>query len=384
MSTRKFTATRIFDGYRFEAEKVVVTDHNGTVLDLVPLSDAGEGIEFVGDILSPGLINCHCHLELSHMKGLIPEKTGLVDFVLKVVTERHHSREEILYAIEKAENEMLQNGIVAVGDICNNELTIPQKKKSRLTYYNFIEASGWLPAASQTRFERAHKLLNEFSKSGQPCSIVPHAPYSVSAGLWEAIQPFFEDKVVTIHNQETKHEDEFFLEGTGDFKRMYQLMNIDNSHHQPTKLSSLRSYIDELNEAVNAILVHNTFINQTDLDWIHSPGTGHQPNPFFCLCVNANLYIENVFPPVAMLRENDCAIVLGTDSLASNWSLNILGEIKTIQKKLPLIPLEEMLRWATINGARALQMESSLGSFEKGKKPGIVSINDELVPQRIL
>ena len=73
------------------------------------------------------------------MKGLIPEKTGLVDFVFKVVTERHHSEEEILAAIEKAESEMFSNGIVAVGDICNNPLTIPQKQKGRLRYYNFIE-----------------------------------------------------------------------------------------------------------------------------------------------------------------------------------------------------------------------------------------------------
>ena len=69
-------------------------------------------------------------------------------------------------------------------------------------------------------------------------------------------------------------------------------------------------------------------------------------------------------------------IVMGTDSYASNWSLNMLDEIKTIQQHLPHIPLEELLGWATINGARALQMDKGLGSFEKGKKPGVVLIHN--------
>src|SRR5215207_1808327 len=136
MAYRKFRGRRIFDGYQF-VEGVLVTDEKGLIEGLVPVEEAGDGIETVDGTLVPGFINCHCHLELSHMKGVIPEKTGLVDFVFKVVTERHHSEEDILDAIRKAEDEMLGNGIVAVGDICNNTLTIGQKKKNRIAYYNF-------------------------------------------------------------------------------------------------------------------------------------------------------------------------------------------------------------------------------------------------------
>ena len=101
------------------------------------------------------------------------------------------------------------------------------------------------------------------------------------------------------------------------------------------------------------------------------------PQPYFCLCVNANKYIEDTLPPIELFRKNNCLLVLGTDSLASNRSLNILDEIKTIRKNFPSIPLEEILQWATINGAKALQMDSVLGSLKKGKKPGIVLINEE-------
>lgn len=384
MKYRKIAAKKIFDGYRFREDHVLILGADGTVEALLQSEEAGEDIEYFNGILSPGFVNCHCHLELSHMKGRLPEKTGLVDFVFKVVTERSSSEEEILAAIADAEAEMKRNGIVAVGDICNNALTLPQKKKGNLHYYNFIEASGWLPTLSAQRFERAKATYEIYIDQGDPstlnpkpqtpnCSIVPHAPYSVSENLWQAIQPFFQNKIVSIHNQETKFEDEFFIHGTGDFQRMYQLMKIDNGHHIPTKRSSLQSYFDKITGAENIILVHNTFTKQEDVEYVRRKSS--QPQTFFCLCVNANQYIEGVLPPIEMFRKNDCTVVLGTDSLASNWSLSILDEIKTIQKYFPQIPLEELLQWATINGAKALNMDDFLGSFEKGKKPGLVRIN---------
>src|SRR6188472_4192981 len=120
MGQRELKANKIFDGYKIIDDAVLVTNGDGQVENIISSENAGDDIEIFHGILTPGLINCHCHLELSHMKGLIPEKTGLVDFVFKVVTERHHSEEEIFQAIEIAEDEMLNNGIVAIGDICNN------------------------------------------------------------------------------------------------------------------------------------------------------------------------------------------------------------------------------------------------------------------------
>jgi aminodeoxyfutalosine deaminase len=286
MAYRKLRSDKIFDGHQFRTAHVLITKENGVVEALIPAEEAGSDIEIFDGILSPGFINCHCHLELSHMKGLIPEKTGLVDFVFKVVTERHHSEDEILQAIKTAEAEMVSNGIVAVGDICNNSLTVPQKRKQNLHYYNFIEASGWLPVVSKSRIEKAKNLLEEISMLSAQCSIVPHAPYSVSENLWKEIQPYFENRIVSIHNQETAFEDEFFLEGSGDFIRMYEMMKIDNFHHQPTQKSSLQSYFDKLTTARNVLLVHDTFTKQEDIDYIKQLQTTNYkpPNFFLPLC----------------------------------------------------------------------------------------------------
>ena len=376
MSYRKFKADYLFDGRELLDENhVLVTDGEGTILDVVTKDESGQGVEEFKGILSPGFINAHCHLELSHLKGLIPEKTGLVEFVFKVVTGRHFNEQEILDSIKNAEEEMVQCGIVAVGDISNNTLSLLQKEANNLHYYNFIEVSGWHPDVAEIRFEKSKLYYNEFIQKNQKTGLVPHAPYSVSQNLWGKITPFFTQNVVSIHNQETPDEHDFFLKGTGSLVGMYKMMNIDNSFYQPQKMRSLQTYFKNLSDAASVILVHNTFMQPEDLDYINKEKTQKQLVSF-CVCANANLYIENALPPVELLLQNECNVVIGTDSLASNHQLNILEELKTISKNFSDIPIETLLQWATINGAMALQMENKLGSFEKGKKPGVVLIEN--------
>jgi cytosine/adenosine deaminase-related metal-dependent hydrolase len=262
---------------------------------------------------------------------------------------------------------------VAVGDICNNLDTLTQKLKKNIHYHNFVEVAGWLPAIAQQRFERSRNYYKEYRKIF-PTSIVPHAAYSVSKDLWKLITPYFKDKVVTIHNQETAFEDELFLSNSGDLVKMYEMMKIDHSFYKPSGKTSVQTCFKNLAAATQVLLVHNTYTGEEDIKYIKA--SGH--NVSFCLCVNANLYIEGNLPPIDKLRQHSCSIVLGTDSLASNKSLSIVNEMKTIQKNFPDIGLQEMLLWGTWNGAKALQMEDTLGSFEKGKKPGVILIDANL------
>jgi cytosine/adenosine deaminase-related metal-dependent hydrolase len=382
MAYLKFKADNIFTGTEMLPDDfVLITEADGTIENVVAINDAGDGIQQSAGIITPGFINTHCHIELSHMKGLIPERTGLIDFVFSIVGLRHFEEEKILDAIQNAENEMLQNGIVAVGDICNTTHSIYQKKQSKLYWYNFIEISGWLPQIAEKRFEQMRAVEQEFktSNSHQQIALVPHAPYSVSDKLWNLIRDGFTNKTISIHNQETIAEDELFKYGTGDFNRMYSMMNIRNIDFQPSGKSSIQTYFPKLNQAKNIILVHNTFTTEEDIQFIKHSSLATGNSLYFCLCSNANLYIENTLPNIEMLRANNVNIVLGTDSLASNWSLSIADEIQTIRKNFPAIPLAEILQWATLNGAKALQMEDRLGSFEKGKKPGVVLLNDGAV-----
>ena len=376
MQYRKFNADHLFTGTQIlNSAYVLITDIKGEIINIINKNDAGEGVEVLEGMLSPGFINAHCHLELSHLKDRIPQRTGLVNFVIKVVTERYFPNDEILNGINNAEATMIQEGIVAAGDVCNTCLSILQKEKNNLHYYNFIETSGWDPEVAEIRFEKSKLHYEEFIKKRLKASIVPHASYSVSGTLWGKITPFFSGKVETIHNQETKHEDNFFLEGSGELVNMYKMMEIDNSFYIPRKLRSVETYFKNFSKASSVILVHNTFTRQQDIHYINQYRPPDQ-TVSFCLCANANLYIENTLPPVEMLLENKCNIVVGTDSLASNQTLSILEELKTIANNFPHIKTETLLQWATINGAKALEMEDALGSFEQGKKPGVVLISN--------
>lgn len=369
---QKFQATQLFTGTQLlDHQWVLITKQDGTIEAIVPKEEAGEGIQKMNGWLSPGWVNAHCHLELSHLKNKIPKKTGLQEFVKQIVSLRKEEKEIIDEAIANAEEEMWANGIVAVGDICNTLDTVDQKSKKKLAYYNFVELYDLDPTRAPDKFKAGIQLQNQFAQMGLPASLVPHAPYSVSFALWKLLMSHFESHTISMHNQETPDENEFFEKKTGSFLKMYERTQVSLDFFKATGLTSLQSMIPFLKQAAQFILVHNSFTSREDILAIQK----NKGIPFWCLCPNANQYIENTLPPIQLLREHHAAIVMGTDSLASNWSLNILEEIKTIQSKFPEIPLPELLGWATLNGARALQMDKQLGSFEKHKKPGVVLID---------
>ena len=162
----------------------------------------------------------------------------------------------------------------------------------------------------------------------------------------------------------------------GEFLKLYQFLNINIDFFKPYNKSSLQSYLSLLNKAKTILLIHNTFVNQEDIQFAKRQSEIAAQQIFWCLCANANLYIENALPPVELLQKNNCNIVLGTDSYSSNHSLNILDEMKTLQQYFPSIKLKELLTWSTTNGAAALGMNNMYGSFEKGKKPGINLISN--------
>lgn len=377
---RKLSSSQIFDGYEIlSGKQVLIVDAIGKIIDVVSEKEAGEGIEYFKGIISPGFVNCHCHLELSHMKGKVPKHTGLIDFVMKIVEHRSSDENLIQTAIKDAEAQMINNGIVAVGDICNTNHTIPQKSLAKLHYQNFIEVSGFPKKIAAHRFEQISKLYQEFSAQVSFNSIVPHAPYSVSTDLLEQIMNFEKNEIVTMHNQETIEENELFRTKTGDFLKLYEKLNIDTHCFESNGDNSLIHFMPYFKKSIHTILVHNVFTHKEDIQLAKQYFKSDFSNLFFCLCPNANEYISNKLPDIEMFFNEDCNVVLGTDSLASNDELSIWSEIKTIQKNYPQISVSNLLKSATSKGAKALKIEEKYGSFEKGKQPGVILIQDDKV-----
>jgi aminodeoxyfutalosine deaminase len=375
MGNRKFTADQLFTGYAMLGrDSVLITDENGIVKDIVMLADAGEGVEKFNGILSPGFINCHCHLELSHLHGAVPRNTGMTQFLLSVVKNRYAEETNIMKAMTEAESYMKQNGIVAVGDICNTTHSLQIKKQGNLYYHNFIEALGFADAQAEESFNSSLDVYSAFIKedTAHKTSIVPHSPYSVSDRLFQLINDHERGSLLSIHNQESIAETEFFTTGKGELLELYRTLNIDIEHFIPSKQSSLVRSIIKITGDHSVILVHNVNTTADDLDAIRRGR--NLPQLFWCLCPNANVYINGHLPDVALLKNFNCKLVIGTDSLASNSQLNILDELITLQQRFDQLTTTELLRWATINGAEALRIDNRFGSFENGKQPGIINI----------
>jgi cytosine/adenosine deaminase-related metal-dependent hydrolase len=153
-------------------------------------------------------------------------------------------------------------------------------------------------------------------------------------------------------------------------------MGIDISFFKPSGKTSLQSWIPYFTKDQSIILVHDVVTNASDIEITNTKHQTQNPKIFFCLCPNANLYISNTLPDVNMLRKHTGNIVLGTDSLASNDQLSILAEIKTLRDNFKDIDFATLLKWATSNGSKALQMDDKLGSFEKGKQPGVLLLDE--------
>lgn len=377
MAYRKFKADQLFTGHTLlSGGEVLISSEKGIIEAIVPASEAGDDLEILTGLLCPGFVNAHCHLELSHMKGRIPAGTGMVDFLLGVMKQRNFPAEEVQQAIASAESAMQASGIVAVGDICNTSDTIGQKSRQKLLYRNFIETMGFIPATAPQRFASGKAVYDQFEAIFPGLnSLVPHAPYSVSPALLQLIASMPGNDLISIHNQESEAEQTFLLNGTGEMRRLYEFLGIDLSFYSPPATTAPQLILPVFSKAQRVILVHDVHTNAADLGWMEQ-NRENLPELYVCLCPNANLYIGNGLPDIQLLRNNDLRIVTGTDSLSSNQQLNILEEIKTIAQHYPAIPLEELLQWATLNGARALGFESVIGSFERGKQPGVVLIEN--------
>jgi cytosine/adenosine deaminase-related metal-dependent hydrolase len=362
---------------------LISTDDDGTIISIEDTKgDLREdhSVEFYNGVIIPGFVNCHCHLELSHLRGKIPAGTGLADFITRIRTLRETDEQKILSEAGFADNEMFRQGINLCADICNTPATFGIKRSSSIRYLNLLEVFGIDPEKADHRVQEILKLSVEADNSGLEWSIVPHAVYSISLPLFRLLKKITrKNRITSIHFLETESEISF-LKGLSS--------RISDSYlttgHMPKVMKTVKDHVTailkEVTASGNLILVHNTFADSITVRAVNT-----RKDLYWCLCPGSNIYIENKLPPVNLLRYENCNIVIGTDSLASNTGLNMLSELKILQDNFPQLGLEELVRWATINGARALGKDQYFGKIEPGIKPGLLLLQDvDLVNLKLL
>lgn len=344
-------------------------DDNGITIDLIPEDKVDfDDYETFDGYLVPGFVNVHCHLELSHLKNKIKEHTGLVDFVLGVQEFRNIDPTTIETAMRNAEAEMIADGIVAVGDISNSSNSFVIKSEKNIYYHTFLEGFSFTSSRAVGVIENLIEIKKQTEGYNIKSTISPHAPYSVSRELFRMMAEL-KESVYTLHHLESLEEIMFLKEKTGAFLRLYDFFQINIDDFMPEEKSATMYWLNQF-EVAKIILVHNTFLSDDSYDIIR-----HKlKNVYWCLCPNANLYIENRLPNIPALIQKGAKICLGTDSLASNHQLSIQSEINTIKEYFPEIDTAYLLQCASIHGAEALGIEDQFGKFFIGKKNPLVHV----------
>lgn len=337
-------------------------DDSGRLLD-ISVSDAVDreaNVEFFDGVLIPGMVNAHCHLELSYLRGKIGRGCGFAGFADAISRVRHEASEvDRVAAAGYWQSRMEYDGVVAVGDICNGNSTFGIKSQSRIYYYNFIEGFG----LNTKDFRFLDRVKSEAKAAGLTVSITPHSTYSLQDASFRELAAAGER--LSIHFMESRAEAELFHgQGTLHERNVRLGVNVDfMKYGSPTG-----RILASVPQDKELMLVHNTFVTEQEISAIQER-FGERVT--WVVCPRSNDYIEGAFPPIDLLRRCGVRIAVGTDSLSSNERLSLIDELKCF----PSVPLEERLRWVTTDGARALGLQDRIGSFEVGKMPAVVLLS---------
>ena len=364
---RRISAHYIFlDGEIYSRPVVTLNDEgiitdiaiNQTDIDRQPLT------EFYDGILLPDLVNAHNHTELSHLVGAIPEGGGFTAFARSMgEVRRGFSPEERREAWQRADRVLWEQGVGAVGDICNGTTTFEGKQSSPIEYTNFVELFG----LGNTSAEVARRVTAEGVTAGLRCGVTPHSTYSLTEAAFADAVAEGGEVPLSIHFMESADE-ALLYRGEGEMAEWYAQTGrtIDFAHYgSPTE-----RIIRQVPADRDILLIHNCFVSEEEVERIESLFRGRVT---WVLCPLSNHYISRTTPPAGMLLRKGVRVAIGTDSLASNRSLSMVGEMAALSAQG--IPINKVLHWATVGGAEALRIEERYGTLAVGNKSGIVTLS---------
>lgn len=332
---------------------------------------AGGEIDLGRAVLMPAFTNAHTHLELSDLAGAVPGDRGFVAWIedqLRVRAERTPSETEegIVEAIAFLEH----SGTAAVADVSNSLASVPALRESNLHALVLHEVLGFDPSkaeasALQTREARegARTSLAGGKDPGSDRSVgririevAAHAPHSVSRELFARLQA--DGPIRSIHVAESRSEDVFLRGGSGDWREFLD-RRVGPIPFDPPGLSPVR-YLDSLGVLTPDLLaVHCVRVSEDDAKLLAQRGA------VAVLCPRSNEYLGNGVPPLALLLGQGVRLALGTDSLASCPSLDVLEDARFLARRFPRVPAEAILSALTRGGAQALGFPG-LGEIRPG------------------
>ena len=366
-----------------EPDRVVLENHavavrDGAIIEVLPAADAArkytprERVNLPEHALIPGLVNAHTHNPMTLLRGLaddLPLMQWLQEHIWPVEA-KVIGPEFVRDGVELAIAEMLRGGTTC----CSENYFFPDAQAAAYKAHGFramvglpiIEfPSAWAKDRDEY-FERALTVHDQYrGDSLIGMTFAPHAPYTVADESFERIRTLSDqlDLPVHLHLMETAQEVE-------DSKREHGLRPMQ-------RLQKLGLVNDRL------IAVHMTQVSDAEIAACAESGVS------VVHCPESNLKLASGFCPAEKLRRGGVNVALGTDGCASNNDLDMFGELRTAALLAKAVASDAAafddafaLRAATLNGAKALQLDAKIGSIEAGKRADLVAVKmDEVETQ---
>ena len=376
MNIRRITAEYVYtlDVQEPIRNGFVEVDDEGVIV-AVGVCHADEEVE--KGAITPGFVNAHCHLELSHLHKKFRKGTGMAGFIDQINALRDWASDDVkTVLVREWMDKLWKDGVSAVADISNDASSFPVKRESPVYTRTFLEVFGTEPGDCEGVIDAVTALDKVAKEFGIDAAPTPHSCYTMSPELLSASSAAgLKSGFLSYHSQESQEEEDLMISGTGAMAENRKRAGM--STPPVTGESSLKYFIDRLAAVKPAphdehmLLVHNVTLKQDDVDAAKKAFN----NVFWAICPLSNIFIHNALPPIELMRRNGLKICLGTDSLSSNDDLDMMAEMRCIHANFPQVPLNEILCWASSNGAEFLGKEDVLGSLTVGKRPGVVRIS---------
>jgi cytosine/adenosine deaminase-related metal-dependent hydrolase len=344
----------------------------GPARDIV--SNSGETVRRLSEtVLMPGLINCHCHLELGGARGLFPEKESFSMWVSRL--QKHQeglSQEDYVNAIGLGGLECIRTGTTTVLDIGNTGTSFKVLPRERIRSFPVFEFMGLDPEQGLKNFQAQMARFQDFHPETFPdrCrpSVSAHSLYACSEQLIRAVLEAHKqfDIPFSIHLAESEEEWNYFTRMEG------MLFNLCKRKYPslPDLFMSPYDYLWQKDLLPDSSLaVHCNIIGPDDA------GLLAQKNASIVHCPRSQGFFGHPEFSFSMCRDFGINICLGTDSLASNESLNMFEEMAEFKKKHPQVESGEIIEMATVNPAKALRKQGKLGKIQKGYFADFIGIN---------
>ncbi|MCL5257501.1 MAG: amidohydrolase family protein [Chloroflexi bacterium] len=335
-------------------------------------------VDFGESILMPGLVNAHSHLDYTIMRGLLDRYPFFPWISTLTKLRKGLSDEDMLASARWGAVEAIRSGITALGDAGETGASCRAMSEAGLRGVFYQEVFGFrhdeiAPAMKKLegRLEALQSVKNNLVRLG----ISPHAPFTVSPGLFRTIGDYAarHDYPLCIHIAESPEEDLLMSAGTGVFA---DFINQWGAEWTPPGVSAV-GYLDGIGILDRRpLLAHCVHVSEADIAILLQSGAA------IAHCPKSNAKFGHGLAPLPAFLSAGLTVGLGSDGVASNNTLDLFDEMRVglllqraSQAGFPILTARQMVELATTGGAAALGITSTTGSLEAGKSADLIAVS---------